>query len=119
MPHLILEASANLQESNERLQHVLSSCQNILVQGLSTQLNSCKSRLIMCEVFIVGDGEANKAFLHLTVKALKKPERTPELLKSISEKLQQEIINNCARSMSQQNVSVSVEMVELHNSYTQ
>lgn len=118
MPHLTLEASANLHESNERLQQILMSCQNILVDGLPTQLDGCKSRLIMCEVFVIGDGDPNKAFLHLTVKILKKPERTPELLKAVSEKLQKEIIANCGRSMSQQNVGVSVEIIELSSAYT-
>ncbi|MDD3267461.1 MAG: hypothetical protein PHC75_09830 [Burkholderiales bacterium] len=118
MPHLVLEASANLHESNERLQHILISCQNVLVDELPTQIGGCKSRLIVCEVFVVGDGDPNQAFLHLTVKILKKPERTPELLKSISEKLQKEIIANCSRSMSQQGVGVSVEIMELSNSYT-
>lgn len=120
MPHLILESSANLHESNERLRQILVSCQGIVVNGLPTQLSSCKSRLVMCDVFVLGDdSNKNKAFLHLTVKVLKKPERTVELLKNISIQLKENILNNCTRSLAEQEVNVSVEIVELHGSYVQ
>jgi 5-carboxymethyl-2-hydroxymuconate isomerase len=46
MPHLVLEASANIVESNERVRKILQECQELLTQQLPTQLASCKSRCV-------------------------------------------------------------------------
>ena len=82
MPHLILEASANIHESNARLQQLLVECQDLLVRELPTKLESCKSRVILHDIYVLGDNHPDNAFLHLTVKLLKG--RTPELLTNVA-----------------------------------
>ena len=86
MPHLILEASSNIVETNDKIKQTLQKCQNLLVEKLPTQLASCKSRLILHDVFILADNQERNAFVHLTVKLLKG--RSAELLRETSANLQ-------------------------------
>lgn len=115
MPHLILEASANIHESNIRIRQALAECQDVLVKELPTQLSTCKSRVVLHDIYVVGDDDLNNAFIHLTVKLLKG--RTPELLQKVAKILQDVISNNFIRSRESLNLSVSVEIIELSDAF--
>ena len=115
MPHLILEASANIIASNAKIKQTLNDCQNLLVAKLPTQLSNCKSRLILHDLFIVGDGNEQNAFIHLTVKIMKG--RSQELLSEIAQKLKQILINDFSKSSDHLNLASSVEIIEMNATY--
>lgn len=115
MPHLTLEASANIHESNTRIQHTLIECQNLLVLRLPTQLSSCKSRAILHDIYVVSDSKPDNAFIHLTVKLFKG--RSSELLMKIAEELKEIISKNFIRSSESLNLDISIEIVELSEIY--
>jgi 5-carboxymethyl-2-hydroxymuconate isomerase len=115
MPHLILEASANIYESNARIKRALMDCQKLLVAELPTELSSCKSRVVLHDIYVVADDAINNAFIHLTVKILKG--RSTELIRVVAEKLRLALLTNFVKSKDALNLSISVEIVELNDSY--
>lgn len=115
MPHLILEASANIMETNDKFKQSLRDLQSLLVEKLPTQLDNCKSRVIIHDLFVLGDDNSNNAFIHLTVKILQG--RSPELLAEISHQLQEILKINHTKSREHLNLSISVEICELSSNY--
>ncbi len=115
MPHIILEASANVMETNGKISQILSDCQDLLVKKLPTKLENCKSRAILHDIYVLGDNNPNNAFVHLTVKILKG--RAPELIKEISLELQQILKEGLHKSKEHLQLAISVEIAELNDSY--
>lgn len=115
MPHLILEYSDNLIEK-ETLKDVFQTLHVYLSEALPSEIQSCKGRAIECPNFIVGDGRQSQAFAHLTVKVL--PGRTQSHLKHISESLFNRLQLTLKRSRTELNLSLSVEIIELADTYT-
>lgn len=116
MPHLVLEASANVFEANTTIKQCLIECQNLLAEKLPTQLSSCKSRYIKHEVFIVGDNNVSNAFIHLGVKVLSG--RSPQVLLSVTEDLRQLLDKFFVQSATILKLSISVEVTNLSEYYT-
>lgn len=115
MPHLILEASANIMETNEKIRLILKECHNILVNKLPTKAANCKSRAILHDIYVLGDNQPTNAFVHLTVKVLKG--RSPELLATTSKELQTALNEGFSKSLTRLKLGVSVEICELNDSY--
>ena len=115
MPHLLLEASTNIVETNDKIKQILYKCQELLVEKLPTQLANCKSRLIMHDVFVLGDNNPKNAFIHLTVRVLKG--RSQELLSSTSRSLFELLQESFSKSKENLNLGISVEITELNDSY--
>lgn len=115
MPHLILEASSNIIETNDKVKVILQDCQNLLVDKLPTKLTSCKSRLVLHDVFVLGEGDASNAFIHLSVRVLKG--RTPELLHEVAKLLVGVLGQGFSKSSEQLHLGISVEITELNDSY--
>ena len=116
MPHLILECSDNITEENSQLLNILHDCQQILVENLPTTLESCKSRVIRHQDYLLGSGDPKNAFIHLEVRVLKG--RSEELLKRAAEKLKACILAGVLESQnSDLIIKVSVELIELSNVY--
>ena len=115
MPHLIFEASANIIASNDKIKQTMRDCQNLLVEKLPSQLSSCKSRLILHDLFVVGDDKNENAFIHLTVKVL--AGRSAELLKAVALQLKDILSNDFARCEEQLNLTISVEIATLNDNY--
>ncbi len=114
MPHLILEYSENIIEEME-FSALFKQCHDLLVERLSTALKSCKSRAYLCEDYYVGDGNANNAFVHLTVKVM--AGRSKELLNSTAESLLEILKIYFSESIQKLNLELSIEMTELHDPY--
>ena len=81
MPHVILEASANIKVNTD----ILTTIHKILAEQLPTQLESCKSRIIRHNDYVVGDGAVANAFVHLTISVM--PGRSQELLAAVAGKI--------------------------------
>jgi 5-carboxymethyl-2-hydroxymuconate isomerase len=115
MPHLILEASINIHECKVHLEQMLLDCHHVLVEKLPTQLTSCTSRVILHDIFVIGDNSPNAAFIHLTIKLLKG--RTPELLAETAQAIKDKIEEFSCRSLEHLKLRVSVEIVELSDAF--
>lgn len=65
MPHITLQQSNNVTNHTARVffKHV----HQLLAQKLPTKLESCTSRLIVANDYLVADGKADLAFAHLEV----------------------------------------------------
>lgn len=115
MPHAILEASANVMETNGKISQILIDCQEVLVERLPAKLENCKSRAILHDIYVLGKNEPDSAFVHLTVKVLKG--RSPQLLKEVSLQLQQILKEGFHKSKEHLQLAISVEIAELNDSY--
>lgn len=115
MPHLILEASSNIIETNDKIKISLQNCQQVIVESLDATIQNCTSRAVLHDLCVIGDGSPRGAFLHLTVKLLKG--RSPEKLSMAAKNLQQTLKNDFQKSLSNLNLNISVEIVELSDHF--
>ena len=115
MPHLIFEASSNIIASNDKIKQTMHDCQKLLVQQLPSQLDNCKSRLILHDLFVIGVERERSAFIHLTVKITKGCD--PALLAELASQLQRLLATDFSKSAEQLSLKISVEIVELAASY--
>lgn len=116
MPHLILECSDNIAEKNPQLLNILHDCQQILVENLPTNLETCKSRLIRHQDYLLGNGEVTNAFVHLEVRVL--AGRSVGLLTELAKRLKAHILSQLSESQSSNlKLKISVEIIELSNIY--
>lgn len=115
MPHLILELSDNMVEASEKISKALADCQDLLVKELPTNLTSCKSRFIKYQGYVLGNGDVNNAFVHLTVKVLKG--RSSDLLAATSIKLRELLVSHFEDSANKLNLDVTSVFEELNDSY--
>jgi len=116
VPHLILECSDNIAEKNPQLLNILHDCQQILVENLPTNLETCKSRLIRHQDYLLGNGEVTNAFVHLEVRVL--VGRSVGLLTELAKRLKAHILSQLSESQcSNLKLKISVEIIELSNIY--
>lgn len=113
MPHVIFEVSDNIVE--KEFNEILIEIHNILVENLPTRLEFCKSRIIRHKNFLVGDGDKNNSFVHLTILVL--PGRTKETLKITSKKIFTCLKNNFSKSAEKNNLKLSLEIKNLSEIY--
>lgn len=69
MPHLILEYSKNI-DGKLNFEPLVLMLHKILENKLPTDISSCKTRILAHESFFIGNGNAENAFVHLTIKIL-------------------------------------------------
>lgn len=114
MPHLVLEYSSNLLEKRT-LSGVFKKCHAILAEMLPTEVNSCISRAIEFDQYYIGEGQLNKAFIHVRLRL--KTGRTFETLQKASESLLMAIKEYCKESGEKLNLQISLEVIELQKTY--
>lgn len=114
MPHVVLTLSQNVKESSQ-IQPFFEICHNSLVSMLPTELDSCKSRLFICDTYRVGSGREKNAFVHIEVKVM--PGRSQTILKSLAEKLLDEAKRYFTESFKTLDLQVTIEIIELQNNY--
>ncbi|MBA4117620.1 MAG: hypothetical protein C0514_01810 [Candidatus Puniceispirillum sp.] len=112
MPHIKLALSNNIQE-REDIQEFFHECHTLLVRDLPTKLDSCKSRLLVHDVFRVGDGIHHNGFIHLEVRIL--PGREDTLLNEIAANLLKLLQKHFAQSLMTLKPATSVEIATLQH----
>ena len=113
MPHIILECSDNIIESD--LKPICVDIQNILVDKLPTQLDSCKSRIIRHKNYVLGDNHINNAFVHVFISVM--PGREQKLINIISEIILDRLKEFFLESLNCLNLQLSVAINDLPESY--
>lgn len=112
MPHLIFECSKEIK-SKLSFEKIFIDLHTTLSDLLPTQISSCKSRVVPCSEYLVGDDEKN-LFLHVTIKIL--PGRTTELKDTVAKDVL-EVLKQVLIELDMANVSISVEVQDLSVSY--
>lgn len=87
MPQIFLEYTSNIIGIN--FHEILAEIHNILSNKLPTDINSCKSRIIKHENYLIGDGNINNALVNIDISVL--PGRKEELLSSIANEIKEVI----------------------------
>ncbi|MDP1723096.1 MAG: hypothetical protein Q8L85_00115 [Alphaproteobacteria bacterium] len=113
MPHIILECSDNIIESD--LKPICIEIQKILVDKLPTQLDSCKSRIIRHKDYVLGDNHIDNAFVHVFISVM--PGREQKLINSISEIIVDRLKVFFLESRDRLNLQISVAINDLPESY--
>ena len=113
MPHVILEVSANIHETN--LSPLLVEIHSILTEMLPTQLSGCKSRIIRDEDYVIGNNDPQNAFVHLTVKVLKGRSKT--LLNTIASSIMEKLKLAFQESYNALNLQYTIAIEELPEVY--
>ena len=114
MPQIVLEYSSNIIEKNN-LTDLLKSINKYLSESLPTELSSCKSRSIECDVYCIGDGSLRNAFAHVSLKVL--PGRDSNQLTDVGNGIMgilKEYLHESAQSLSLQ---ITLEISELQKTY--
>ncbi len=114
MPHLILEYSDNIIESD--FIELLQRCHTLLTRLLPTQLESCKSRVLKHAVYCVGDGKPQNAFVSVTLKIM--PGRSADTLESVSAELMKLFKTHFSASLKTLICQITLEIVEISNFYS-
>ena len=71
MPHLRLEYSSNIKERLDEIAgELFASCHQVLVDSIHTDPLSCQSRAVRCDLFYVGKGLPQGAFIYLEILLL-------------------------------------------------
>ena len=113
MPHVIFELSDNIIEKD--LSQILAQIHQILTDTLPTKLESCKSRVLRYPEFLVGNGNSNNAFIHLSIAVLSG--RTREILDLTVNKITVILQNNFKESREKLNLNISVSISDLPAMY--
>ncbi|KTD66991.1 MULTISPECIES: 5-carboxymethyl-2-hydroxymuconate Delta-isomerase [Legionella] len=114
MPHLILELSNNIKNT-EHLSQLFDKLHHMLAEQLPTQLSGCRSRCVIHPLFFIGDQSEDNAFVHLTLKML--PGRDELKKKSIGKNLFDLLDDFFRVGQNQLNITLSVEILDLDPIY--
>lgn len=114
MPQLTLEFSKNIFEKNGMVS-LLTQCHQFIAETLPTDIMGCKSRAIEHTCYCVGDGEANNAFVHVTLKVL--PGRNSETLALLGNGIMEILADYFAESAKTHQLQITLEIDELPQTY--
>ena len=112
MPHIQLALSNNIPERDD-VQAFFHECHTLLAQSLPTKIESCKSRLLVHDIFRVGDGIHHNGFIHLDVRVL--PGRSQEVMDTTAKDLLKLLQRHFAQTLFTLKPSVSVEIATLQH----
>lgn len=121
MPHLILSCSSNVMEnenkdskhSKNRMDTLFERCHALLAEALPTNIEGCKSRAHIYDVFRVGRGESRNAFVHVDLKIL--PGRDELLVGQLGEKLMEVLLEHFADARRELDLQITLDITELKN----
>lgn len=111
MPHCILEASDNLLDQPD-WRGLLQDINTTLVATGLFSAADIKSRFIRHEVFVIGDGTPNQAFVTLNVQILSG--RSDEVKAQLSEALLPLLTGAFPRTLAERTCSLTVQISDLH-----
>jgi 5-carboxymethyl-2-hydroxymuconate isomerase len=114
MPHLRLEYSANVKEK-VKPKELFSACHRILVDTVNADLFRCQSRAIPCDLFHVGEGSPDEAFIHLEILLLEG--RSLPKLQEAGKQILKTLEKYFIRSLKELNMQISVRVVEFSQSH--
>lgn len=108
MPHLVLSITNQLTPYSEKLLQVTHQAMLDSQIAISSDI---KSRIIILEQYLIGDN-SDEAFAHAEVRILRKPERTQEVQKALSDVILEALI----QTLQPQKIAVQVscDIIEMN-----
>ncbi len=113
MPHVIFELSDNVIEKD--FTKILVEIHQILTTSLPTQIESCKSRVIQHQHFLVGKGDIDDAFIHLSIEVLSG--RSRATLDLTANKVATALQSYFKASLEKLNLNISIAIRDLPDTY--
>ena len=110
MPHFVLEHSTNILERYDNAA-LCGKLHRLLATLGPFEISAMKSRVVPRADFYVGDGEPNRAFIHLELAVLSG--REPTLLSEVSRQLHQFLLAEFSGTATQLACSFTVEVREM------
>lgn len=114
MPHLVLEFTSNIVEKSN-LTSLLKQCHLVLSDMLPTELVSCKSRAVERDIYCIGDGNGNGAFVHVDLRVM--PGRDKETLQMVGQRLMDILKAHFSESLKVFQLQITLEINELATTY--
>jgi 5-carboxymethyl-2-hydroxymuconate isomerase len=111
MPHCILEASANLLDQPDWAGLLREVNGTLAATGLFKEAD-IKSRFLRHEVFVIGDGAPDQAFLTLNVQIL--GGRSDEVKARLGEALLPVLTKAFPRTLAGMKCSLTVQITDIH-----
>ncbi len=111
MPHCILEASDNLLDQPDWAGLLRQINSTLVTTGLFTAAD-IKSRVLRHQVFAIGDGAPDQAFVTLNVQIL--DGRTDEVKGQLSEALLPVLAGAFPRTFAKMTCSLTVQITDIH-----
>lgn len=111
MPQITIEYSDNVKCSD--LKSTASGLHQILCQMLPTEVRNCKTRIIMHEDYLIGDGNESGAFVHVDIAV--NGGRTMEVINSTAKVVLEHMRN--AIGDQGPGLQITVEIRELSAAY--
>lgn len=109
MPIITLEYSSNLP-IDKKIKSFLLEAHHILVGVIKTDLRTCRSSIMKCENYLIGDGNPRNAFIVLSIRML--PGRTDDIKKQLGKILVQKIYHDFAAEIKTHDTQVRVALTE-------
>lgn len=110
MPHLTLEYSANITEQID-FQDLFRHFHKVLNETGGVNLGNCKSRAVVQNEHLIGDGDAGHAFVHLNVLLL--AGRSQELKQKLTHELLDVLKRFFTESLEKFDVQITVDMRDI------
>lgn len=114
MPIIKLEHSSNIKETIHT-KEFFSSCHQIVVKAINTDIKRCQSRVECFDQFYVGQGSSQEAFIYLEIKILEG--RTPTQLSELGKELSQLLKTYFAKSLTELQLQLAVRVIEFSSSH--
>ena len=111
MPHLTLEYSENIPHKPD-LRKLLSELHELLVATGQFERANIKSRAVEHDVFVVGDGAPERAFVALEIGIL--DGRSDEVKASLSQSAVDLLARHFSAAVAQTSCSITVQVTDLH-----
>lgn len=113
MPHLTLEYSSNIKERD--FQTLFHKLHHTLVKVCSANLENCKSRAVQHDVFYIGDGNPQNAFVHLEISLA--DGRSLEIRKEVGQQMLDILSKHFSNSLRGLNLQITVESKEFQKKF--
>ena len=110
MPIITLEYSSNLS-IDKKIRPFLLEIHQILVDEIKTDLRTCRSSMMKCDNYVIGDNDPKNEFIVLTIRML--PGRTDEIKKQLGKILLQKINRDFENEITTHDTQVRVYLTEI------
>ena len=111
MPHCILEYSANIVDQPD-FHALFRQLHDVLMESGQFTLDDIKSRAIRHDVYLIADGDPDRAFIAMNLCLLSG--RSDEIKSGLSRSVRELLERWFSRTMAEKKCSLSVQVSELH-----
>ena len=110
MPHITLQHSSNIKPSSNVTELLAKLHETLHIVG-GIKLENCKSRRVIFEDYLVGDGEGNQGFVHLDIRFIEG--RDEQTKRSIGAKCNTILQQAFLTSSDEDNIQITVEVRDI------